>query len=141
MKNTLLILLALISLEGFCCSCIGFGEINEEQYNSYDLIVKGQIEKIEEGAWTRTIYVRIEKEYKGNVKSELVLITSPSQSGICGIFPKTGETWLMYANKSENTYSTDLCTRTKSLNPKAWNYNKEEIESDLVFLEKRLKQK
>jgi hypothetical protein len=31
-------------------------------------------------------------------------------------------------------FYTNLCTRTKNLNPKAWNYNKEKIEADLSFL-------
>jgi hypothetical protein len=141
MKNILLILLTLISFKGLCCSCINFGEINDKVYNSYDIIVKGQIEKVEEGELSRTIYIRIEKEYKGNIKSELISITSPSQSGMCGIFPKIGEVWLMYASKSESIYFTDMCTRTKNMNQNAWNYNKEEIESDLIYLEKRLKQK
>lgn len=137
----MLILFLLLSLEGMCCSCINQGEINIEQYNSYSLIIKGQIEKIEEGEWSHSIYVRIERSYKGNFKGELVQITSPSQSGRCGIFPKVGETWLMYAKISDNGYSTNLCTRTKTVNQDAWNYNKEEIESDIAFLEKRLNQK
>ncbi|MBL4593004.1 MAG: hypothetical protein JKX68_04215 [Flavobacteriales bacterium] len=114
------------------------GKINDEQYNSYDLIVKGKIEKIENGEWTRTIYVRIEKKYKGDLDSKLVEISSSSESGMCGIFPETGETWLIYANKSENTYSTNMCTRTKTLNKEAWNYNQEEIKKDLAYLENKL---
>jgi hypothetical protein len=141
MKNILLILFALINLEGLCCSCMDPGKINDEQYNSYDLIVKGEIEKIEDGEWTRIIYIRIEKNYKGSLDSKLVEISSPSQSGMCGIFPEIGENWLIYANNSNGTYSTGLCTRTKRLNDDAWNYNKEEIESDLTYLERRLKQK
>jgi hypothetical protein len=128
-------------MKGFSCSCASLGKINEEQFKSYDLIVKGQIEKVEKGEWIRTIYVRIEQQYKGVIKSELVIIYTPSESGMCGIFPKVGETWLIFAQKDENSYSTILCTRTKNMNPEAWNYDKDEIDSDIKYLENKIKKK
>ena len=135
------LLFVLISLKGLCCSCIYQGEINDEQFNFYDLIIHGEIEKVEEYEWTRTIYVRIKVQYKGMVKTELVLISSPSQSGTCGVFPKVGENWLIFANKSDGLYSKSLCTRTKNMNPESWHYNKDEIELDLKYLESKLKDK
>ncbi len=36
-------------------------------------------------------------------------------------------------------FNTNLCTRTKSMNPKAWDYNKEEINDNPLFLENKKK--
>jgi hypothetical protein len=53
---------------------------------------------------------------------------------MCGIFPEIGEQWLIFARKKGNVFYTSLCTRTKNLNPKAWDYNKVFIDDDLKFL-------
>jgi hypothetical protein len=68
-----------------------------------------------------------------------IIISSASESGLCGIFPKVGERWLLYAYGTSNSFSTNLCTRTKSMEPKAWDFNEKEIRSDLVFLENKNK--
>jgi hypothetical protein len=58
---------------------------------------------------------------------------------MCGIVPKVGEEWLMFAYADKNGFRTERCTRTKSMNPKAWDHNKNEIIDDIKFLEAKLK--
>ena len=141
MKIIILLLSLSYTLIGSCCTCVNQGEINDEQYNSYDLIVKGQIEKIEEDGWSKTIHIRIETLYKGQHDNKLLKIQTPSQSGMCGIFPKVGENWLMFTYKNEKGFTTSLCTRTKNMNRNGWDYNRKELKSDVKFLERRLNRK
>ncbi|ELR68889.1 hypothetical protein C900_05669 [Fulvivirga imtechensis AK7] len=141
MKIITLTLLLLISYKGFCCSCQRPEKISNKDFNSYDLIVKGRIDKIDKGDRVNVIYVRIERRYKGVITGEAVTVSTPSQSGMCGISPQVGDTWLIFANSYKDSYITDICTRTKSLNPQAWNYRKQEVKDDLRFLERKLKNK
>jgi hypothetical protein len=83
----------------------------------------------------RTIYLTVETYYKGKELKSKIEITTPSQEGMCGIVPKAGEQWLIFAYAEENCYRTALCTRTKNMNPKAWDYRKDELADDIKFLE------
>ena len=138
MKYILLFSLLLLSRVTYACSCLPLGKIDEKQYNEYDLIIKGKITKLVEKNFTRIIYIKVDKYFKGKLRVTTIKVESPSQSGMCGIFPKIGEEWLVFASKKDNSFNTSLCTRTKSLNPKAWDYRKEEIDNDLKFLEDKL---
>lgn len=121
------------------CSCLPLGPINDEQYNEYSLIVKGKIKSVKDEKFERVILLSVSTYFKGGSNDSTVTILSPLQSGMCGIFPKEGEQWLMFAYSKDNSYNTYLCTRTKNMNPEAWNYKKEEIEGDIGFLMKKLK--
>lgn len=139
MKYTFLLILLLLSSITYSCSCAPQGKIDEKQYAKYDLIIKGKIVKLVENGYTRIIYIRVDTYFKGKLSKKTVKVESPSQEGICGIFPEIGEQWLLFAYKKDNIYNTNLCTRTKNLSPKAWNFRKDEIEDDLKFLEEKLK--
>lgn len=138
MKYIFLVSLLHLSSLTYSCSCIHLGKIDEKQYKEYDLIIKGKIIKLVENNSTRIIYIKVDTHYKGTQTSKIIQVKSPSQSGVCGIFPEIGEQWLVYAFKNRNGYNTNLCTRTKNLNPKAWNFNKYDINNDLKFLEGKL---
>jgi hypothetical protein len=140
MKYIFLFSLLLLSSVTYSCSCIPLGKIDEKQYNEYDLIIKGKITKLVEKDFTRIIYIKVDKYFKGKLSVTTIKVESPSQSGMCGIFPQIGEQWLVFTYKKDNSFNTSLCTRTKSLNPKAkaWDYSKEEIDNDLKFLEDKL---
>jgi hypothetical protein len=71
--------------------------------------------------------------------SDTIKVSTPSTDGLCGISAKIGEHWLIFAYKYENYFITDLCTRTKTLETKAHNYKKDEVEADLVFLENKIR--
>ena len=139
MKYIFLFILLQVNTVTFACSCMPFKKIDEIQCNEYQLIIKGKITKIVEKNFTRIIYIKVERYFKGKINVNTLKVESPSQSGMCGIFPKIGEKWLVFAYKNGSSYSTNLCTRTKNLNPKAWDYRKEEIDEDLKFLENKSK--
>src|SRR5215203_1038523 len=117
------------------CSCTPLGPIDDKQYNEYGLIIKGKVVKVTEEKFERAIYLSIDACYKGTKTKPLVKVISPSESGMCGIFPKKDENWLMFAYTDGKSYHTNLGTRTKNMNSKAWDYNKEELIADLKFLE------
>jgi hypothetical protein len=100
--------------------------------------VKGKVAKVSVSDFERTIYLTVETFYKGKDGKSTVKIVTPMQEGECGIFPKVGEKWLMFAMAEGKGYRTSLCTRTKNMNPKAWNYRKDEIVDDIKFLEAKL---
>ncbi len=138
MKYLFLLSFLLLSSITYSCSCIPLGKIDEKQYREYDLIIKGQIIRIVDKNFARIIYIKVEKYFKGKQNITTIKVESPSQSGSCGIFPKIGEQWLVFAYKQSNGYNTSLCTRTKNFNPKAWNFRKDEIEDDLKFLDGKI---
>jgi hypothetical protein len=117
------------------CSCIPLPPIDEQQYKEYDLILKGKVAEISLSNFERTISVTVEAYYKGEQNNTKIKITTPRQEGMCGIVPKVGEEWLMFAYADKNGFRTGLCTRTKNMNPKAWDDNKDEIADDIKFLE------
>jgi len=138
MKYFFLFSLLLLSSVTYSCSCIPLGKIDEKQYSEYDLIIKGKIIRLVEKYFARIIYIKVDTYFKGRQNTTIIKIESPSQSGMCGIFPKIGEQWLLFAYKKGKSYNTSLCTRTRNLNPKAWNFKKDEIDDDLKFLEGKL---
>ena len=80
------------------------------------------------------ILIKVDTYYKGSQNKDTIKIVSPREAGDCGIFPKVGEHWLMFAYSAGNRFRTNLCTRTKNMNPKAWDYKKDELINDLDFL-------
>jgi hypothetical protein len=134
----LLLLFSLLTPKPNYCSCIPLPPIDEQQYNEYDLIVKGKVAKISLSNSKRSIDVIVETYYKGRQNKTKIKIITPRQEGECGIVPKIGEDWLMFAFVDKNGFRTELCTRTKNMNPKAWDYNKNEITDDIKFLEAKL---
>ena len=137
MKYFFLFGLLILSQIAYSCSCIPLGPLDDKQYNEYDLIIKGKVVKLIEKQFKRIIYIKVDSYFKGTQKSTTLKIESPRQSGMCGIFPKIGEQWLVFAYKKDNIYNTSLCTRTKTLNPKAWDFRKNEIDEDLKFLKRK----
>ena len=133
MKIIITLISFLFTFSALCCTCLDLGKLNKEQYNYYALIFKGQVEKIEEEKFGRTIYFRVDALYKGKIESDVFQIFSGS---ICGIYPKIGEPWLIFATKGENKYHTGMCTRSKNLTSKFWEGM---IKKDIKFLERKLK--
>jgi len=127
-----LILLLTFNL-GFSCTCETLGEIDREQFNEYDLIATGKILSVDFGEFTQKIEVGIHKIFKGKVKEMTIVLSSSSQSGMCGIFPEIGEKWLIYSKGKDIEFSTDLCTRTQNMT-RANDKEKRTIKRDLTFL-------
>jgi hypothetical protein len=135
----LLLLFSFLTYKSPYCSCSPLGPIDDKQYNEYNLNVKGRVTKVlKSNFFEKTIYLKVETYYKGVDSLTTLKITTPSQEGMCGIVPKVGEEWVMFAYAEKKRFSTQLCTRTKNMNPKAWDYNKDEIANDIKFLEEKL---
>jgi hypothetical protein len=135
MFHHLFITTLIISIVGNWCDCEPYGKINNEQYNSYDVIFKGRVIGIKEGRFEKTINLKVETFYKGKQNSNTIKIVTPVSQGECGIFPKPKENWLVFACFSGTKVETTLCTRTKTMNPSALDYDKDRLEDDLKFLE------
>jgi hypothetical protein len=133
MKLIWTIILLLTFNIGFSCTCENLGKIDKEQFNQYDLIAIGKILSVDFGEFTQKIEVGIHRVFKGKIKKMTIILSTSSQSGMCGIFPKVGEKWLIYANGNNNEFSTDLCTRTQNMT-KVNQKEKDVIKDDLTFL-------
>src|SRR5689334_20217783 len=135
-----IVLWFLVSQEALSCNCLPLGEIDDIQYDQYQVIIKGKILKIFYDAHGKEYLIKIERNYKGVDSVSTVGISRPTTDGICGIDGMVGEYWLFFAYKDGKRLSTNLCTRTKTLEVKAWDYRKHDVENDLKFLEQRVKE-
>ena len=140
MKLTWTITLLLTFNIGFSCTCENLGKIDNEQFNQYDLIATGKILRVDLGEFTQKIEVGIHRVFKGKITNMTIILSTSSQSGMCGIFPKVGEKWLIYANGNNYEFSTDLCTRTQNMT-KANQREKEIIKNDLIYLKENTTRK
>ena len=137
--DVFLLLFSLMMQKQNYCSCVPLGPIDEKQYNEYNLIAKGKVAKVTVHDFERIIYLTVDTYYKGGGNQTKIKITTPKQEGECGIIPKVGESWLMFTYTNGSDYRKELFTRTKNMNPKAWDYNKSEIADDIKFLETKIK--
>jgi hypothetical protein len=129
----------LISFFAQCCDCIPSGKIDSSQYNEYAIIFTGKVIKIVNNKDGKFIEMRVGTYFKGNLKSNVVRINTPTTESLCGITPRAGERWLIFSYSYKNYFKTDLCTRTKTMQQKKWDYRKEELLNDLDYLKNRRK--
>ncbi len=115
------------------CSCLPVGEISEEKYDSYDLILKGRVEKAREEGKEVIYTVRVEKLYKGEGIQKDIEIRSHQYSSMCGIGFMPGQEWLIYGYKKENYFMTDLFTRSLRMDTER---HRDRLNNDLSFLKK-----
>ncbi|WP_207420306.1 hypothetical protein [Desertivirga brevis] len=111
--------------------------MDDKQFSQYDLIIKGKILKVDTDGMKKKITVKVINYFKGNRQSGPVIVSTPAESAACGISPKEGEKWLIFANGTDENYTTSMCTRSKAISSKAENYNKEEARDDVKFLKKK----
>jgi hypothetical protein len=128
-----------IPFTGICCSCLPLAGITEADYNSYQLILKGKVTQVIESNFERILEIKVAFYYKGSLKTDTVRISTPLEEGMCGINPGVGDNWLIFAYADRYYYRTNLCTRTRNMNPDSWNFDKDELQQDLEFLEDKLK--
>lgn len=139
MRIFLILFILFFSKAAYCCSCEPLGKIDDQQYNKYDAIFTGKVISIQKKQWMKEITVEIQIRFKGTLKFSKITITTSAQEGTCGISPKMGEEWLIFAYREREGFQTNLCTRTKNMNKKAWNYNKEELQQDIEYLNQKLR--
>ncbi|WP_207535650.1 hypothetical protein [Desertivirga arenae] len=137
LKYSLLIIFLITSKIASSCKCMALGKIDDKQYDQYELIVKGRIIKVGIEGTKRSISVKVLNCFKGSEKADTVFISTPIDGAACGISPKVGEKWLLFANGSAENYTTSMCTRSKSMSSNAENFNKKEVRSDLKYLKRK----
>ena len=135
---TPILLLSLFFSKPFC-SCLPLDPIDDKQYNSYALIAKGKVVKDTIINYERLMTFEVDTYYKGGGDAKVIEISTASQDAMCGINPGIGDEWLMFAYGSTTKYTTGLCTRSKSIDSKVLEYNKEVIKADLKFLNEKKK--
>lgn len=112
----------------------GFGEVNaqckcatlpgsrfysaSEALKTSDIVFTGEIVEIvnESSSKEEKITFKIESVWKRDV-GETLTLTTYRQS--CGFFGEVGDKYLIFAYKREETFTTHMCTRTKSLDDAA----------------------
>lgn len=134
---TLFILLFLNT--AYCCSCEPLGKIDDQQYNKYDLIFIGKVVSIKKKLGMKEVAFESQTKFKGVHSSSKIIIMTSAYESECGILPKIGDEWLVFSYFDKDRFKTNLCTRTKSMNKKAWNYNKEELQQDIEYLNQKLR--
>ena len=135
-KGMLLGLSLLIPVFGICCSCMPNGEIDAKQYHSYDLIIRGEIVKIDSQQYDNLVTVKIKKTFKGETAEKTVVIKTPSSSAACGIHFLEGEQYLIYATQRKEQYSSILCSRTTLYKRPESCKKTEKAKKDLTYLNK-----
>lgn len=136
MKNFILLILITSSLKIFACTCIETGEPLlkkvTDSYNQSDLVITGKV--IDKNTVYYSLYgsssdpaiykIEIIKAYKGTVHTEIIEIASARSEISCGYEFKIGQTYLIYARKSnhfssktknKSDFITSLCDRNQVL--------------------------
>ena len=138
-RSVLSLLGVIISNIGICCSCVFPSPIDEDDYNGYQLILKGKVIEVVKSGNMRVIALKVTRYYKGTLRADTARIKTPWQEGMCGIKARVGEDWLFFAYVGKYDYTSHLCTRSKNMSPKAWDYREDELKQDLEFLEDKLR--
>lgn len=142
MKLYLFIAGMLLGQIGYCCSCYPFEKkMDDSQIERYDLIFKGEVQKVYGKGHEIAILFKVETYYKGEQIVDTVEIISPAESSACGIYPHAGEQWLIFAYSSDKTFHTNRCARTMNMSGDINDYDKERLNSQLAFLENKRKAK
>ncbi len=137
MRIVLNLLILLLSNAAYCCSCVPLGKIDDNQYNKYDVIFKGKVLSVKNSGIIKEVVFEVETHFKGGEKMRKLTVNTIAYESACGISPKAGQEWLVFAYKEKNGLQTNLCTRTKNMDSKTWNYRKDELQEDLNYLNEK----
>jgi hypothetical protein len=117
------------------CSCLEYGEMDDEQYNSYELIISGKVISVNDSLDFFTFFqVQVYNTYKGHLKKDTINLVTAQNSGMCGIYPKTNQEWLFFGTKSASSFDISSCSRSKIIPPAPKSYLYKEYLEDLFYL-------
>jgi hypothetical protein len=141
MKNLLTILAIVLSMNNaFSCSCPGLTTIDSTVYNKYSSILIGKILSVDLDTSNsiKLIGVLVKKNFHGtNTKGDTLYIATPLTIGACGLTPKIGESWLLFAVIQGNRLYTNRCSRSGNMDLasyQSFDRKKEQLKKDLEFL-------
>ncbi len=133
----------IITINANACSCIGFPDspISAEIAARYDFIAHIRIKAVRTGLFfrdtstNRSDFARIEilELFKGE-KVDSIHIWGIGSS--CDMGMQKDNEWIVYANKFETSYSTNMCTHSVQLLPKSWQTDMPFFLTPLFLLQK-----
>lgn len=119
MKYFLLLVLALLGTAqtSFACSCIAPPGPLESMASS-DFVFSGTVESIipvnKEYGGNILVKLRVKTQWKGGLSNE-VFVETADNSAACGFHFERNKSYLIYGTVYEGVMSTNICTRTTSL--------------------------
>lgn len=95
------------------CSCKEPPPLDIE-YRNTDAVFYGKVVKLELDDNNRTVSASIKTAniFKG-AKEEFIRVVTSASGATCGFHFQIGGNYLIYANDSNGTFTTNMCTRTK----------------------------
>ena len=112
MKNFALILMLLVALKSHACKCAGPKTLHE-YFESAEMVIKGKVLSNEKVDGSHHHKVQIERTYKGNLSSKLILIKSDASTS-CQFGMNLGQTYFVFMTKGiDNAYWTGECSGTQ----------------------------
>ena len=110
MKKLILILLVLASINSFACRCANGGLQLNKYAETADIAIKGKVLSIKTIDKSHYFKVKIEKQYKGSLTTEVVEIRTMATTS-CRYELAIGKVYFVFASSnSDNTYSTGSCS-------------------------------
>jgi hypothetical protein len=107
----------------YACKCVGPQSVEKEMKQS-DAVFSGKVIGLKDEKSHRKILFEVGKTWKGETKSQLILV---SENSSCSIEFYKGAEYLVYAREYKGLLTTDICNRTTQLF---------DAEEDLVILGK-----
>lgn len=140
MRIAFLLITLLISIPIYpFCSCVELNSLDREEYNNYDLIVRGAVASIDVTEDPlKTITLEVKETYKGEMSEKRVKISTPRRLSYCGLNIGVDDEWIIYAYEKNGIFQTNICTRSTPVPPR--DFRGERLEEDLKFL-KEIKDK
>lgn len=137
MKNIFRILLIgftlLLSNKGIACSCVGLGQISLHEFNTKQVIFKGEIISVQSGNFGLKAVFKVQQAFKGINDGDTLSVFTADNGGACGLGFTQNVVWLIYANIHEGKVHSGLCSRSKRFEPYKANEPKK-LKNELKFL-------
>jgi hypothetical protein len=115
-------LLVFTQATAFACSCIEIPEPFEQKVKSElkgaKAVLSGMVLQIKDKPQSFEVFVtiKVERVWKGSVSKEVIITTENNNGVFCGYPFKVGESYLVYADGSdENNLTTSHCLRNLEL--------------------------
>jgi hypothetical protein len=111
-------IVSLTASDVFACSCfvpegIPIRKQVRDAYTKSSSVFVGQVIEVIKNPDNNLIKFKVEKSWNNKFQKEII-VSTPSNSAMCGYEFAVGKKYLVYANGENDKLSTYLCTRTAS---------------------------
>jgi len=107
------------------CSCVEVSA--EDAFASHAAVFEGRVVEVRgaaDPAGATVAVLEVVQGWKG-MELERVEVSTPASSSMCGISFEPETSWLIYADRAGDAFTTDLCQRTRPI---------ESADEDIAFL-------